>query len=316
MGLFAKSKKNAGYLAIGLRADGLCAVHIKRSVSAKPEVELLAFYPGNLQSTEGLLERLSKDVHAVRYQCGTMLAADEYQILTLEAPNVPADELKAAIRWRLKDMLDYHVDDATIDVLDIPPDPNAPTRNHSMYAIAARNGLIENKQALFAKTKVPLSVIDVPEMAQRNLSVLLETPQRGLAMLTFTEEGGLLTVTHGGELYLSRRIDVSLAQLQESDVERRDACFDRITLELQRSLDHFDRQFNFIPLARLVLGPMPEAAAELRDYLASNLYVPVENLKLEDVLDFSKTPDLQKPLVQQKFLLYLGAALREEEKQL
>ena len=316
MGLFGKSKKNAGYLAISLQADGLYAVHIKRSASARPEVELLAFYPGNPQASEALLERMAKDLHAHQYQCGTLLAASEYQIVSLEAPNVPPDELKAAIRWRLKDMLDYHVDDATVDVLDIPADPNAPTRSHSMYAIAARNSLIEQRQALFAKTKVPLSVIDVPEMAQRNIAALLETPQRGLAMLTFSDEGGLLTVTHGGELYLSRRIDVPLSQLQETDVERRDACFERITLELQRSLDHFDRQFHFITLARLVLGPVPEAAAELRNYLASNLYLPVESLKLDDVLDFSRTPDLQKNLMQQKILLCLGAALREEERQL
>ena len=316
MGLFAKSRKNAGYLAISLQGDGLYAVHIKRSPSARPEVELLAFYPGNPSAAEALLERMMRDLHAGHYQCGTLLAADEYQILSLEAPSVPPDELKAAIRWRLKDMLDYHVDDATIDVLDIPGDPNAPTRSHSMYAIAARNSLIGQRQALFAKARVPLSVIDVPEMAQRNLAALLETEKRGLAMLTFSDEGGLLTVTHSGELYLSRRIDVPLAQLQETDAERRDASFERITLELQRSLDHFDRQYHFITLSRLVLGPVPEAAAELRDYLASNLYVPVENLKLEELLDFTRTPDLQKPLMQQKVLLCLGAALREEEKAL
>lgn len=316
MGLFEKRRKNAGYLVIRLQSDGLYAVQIKRSLSAKPEVELLAFYPGAPAMADALLDRLARDLSANRYQCGTVLAADEYQILSVEAPNVPADELRAALRWRLKDMLDYHIDDATIDVVDVPVDPNGPTRNHSMYALAARNSVIEKRQALFAKSRIPLSVIDVPEMAQRNIAALIEPPQRGLAMLTFSDEGGLLTVTHGGELYLSRRIDVPPAQLQESDMERRDASFERITLELQRSLDHFDRQFHFITLAKLVLGPQPQGVAELRDYLASNLYVPVEVLNLEDVLEFAKTPDLLKPQMQQKVLLCLGAALREEEKQL
>lgn len=276
----------------------------------------MALYPGSPQAGDALLDRLARDLSASRYQCGTVLAADEYQILSVEAPNVPSEELKAALRWRLKDMLDYHIDDATIDVLNVPADPNSPTRGHSMYALAARNQVIEQRQALFGRARIPLSVIDVPEMAQRNIAALIELPQRGLAMLTFSDEGGLLTVTQGGELYLSRRIDVSLHQLQELDVERRDASYERITLELQRSLDHFDRQFHFITLAKLVLGPLPEGAAELRDYLASNLYVPVELLNLEDVLEFAKTPDLLKLQMQQKFLLCLGAALREEEKQL
>ena len=41
-------------------------------------------------------------------------------MLSLEAPAVPREELKTAVGWRLKDMLDFHIDDATIDVLAIP----------------------------------------------------------------------------------------------------------------------------------------------------------------------------------------------------
>ena len=63
-----------------------------------------------------------------------------------------------------------------------------------------------------AQTKeVELGTIDIPEMAQRNLSSMLETDGRGIAMLSFGEDGGLLTVSCRGELYLSRRIDVSSA---------------------------------------------------------------------------------------------------------
>src|ERR1035437_4040692 len=224
MGLFAKTaKKNAGWLAIRFHEAGASVAYIKRSTLGFPVIEVLAFFPGDKSSETIALEKLAKEIHASRYQCINLLGSGEYQILSVEAPNVPPDELKTAIRWRLKDMLDFHVDDATIDVLDVPGDPGAPGRNHSLYAVAARNQLISQRQTLFDEAKIPLSVIDIPEMAQRNIAALLEPEGRGLGMLSFDSDGGLLTVTFSGELYLSRRIDVLLSQLLESDAEQKNA---------------------------------------------------------------------------------------------
>jgi MSHA biogenesis protein MshI len=157
-------------------------------------------------------------------------------------------------------------------------------------------------------------VIDVPEMAQRNISALLEPEGRGLALLSFDAHGGLLTVTFAGELYLSRRIEVPLAQLQQADIEQKNVSYEKITLELQRSLDHFDRQYHFITLSKLVLAPLGDASADLQQYLATNLYLPIETLNLATVLDLSKMPQLNLAESQQRFFLTLGAALRVEEK--
>lgn len=313
MGLFAKTRKLAGWLAINIQEDGIYAAHVKRVSAAKPSVELLTFYPATQEALETALEKFTKERHAERYECTTLLTPAEYQLLSVDAPNVSQEELKAAIRWRLKDMLDFHVDDATIDVLDVPADKNAPARNRSMYAVAARNQLIEQCQARFTLAKIPLSVIDIPEMAQRNIAALVEQQGRGLALLSFDARGGLLTLTYAGELYLSRRIDITLQQLQ-ADAAQGNNGYDRITLELQRSLDHFDRQYHFITLSKLMLAPLGDVARGLRDYLAANLYLPVEWLDLESVLDISKAEELKQPGTQQQYFLTLGAALRHEEK--
>lgn len=315
MGLFAKTNKIAGWMAIGFQQDGIYVAHVKRSTSM-PAVERVAFYPANKSAPVLPLQKMAKEFHVAQYRCTALLGASEYQLLSVDAPNVPPDELKVAIRWRLKDLLDFHVDDATIDVLDVPIAKDAATHNHSMYAIAARNQLIEQRQALFEQARIPLNVIDIPEMAQRNISALLEPEGRGIAMLSFDMEGGLLTTTFSGELYLARRIDVTLAQLQNADEEKRNGFYDRITLELQRSFDHFDRQYRFIALSKLVLAPLGVVGPELQSYLAANLYVPVEILDLESVLDISNVPELRQPEEQQRYFLALGAALRHEEKAL
>lgn len=316
MGFFAKTKRAAGWLAVNFQEEGICVAHVVRTASSLPSVELIAYLPHAQPLSSAALEKTARDLRIDGYRCSTLLSPGEYQILALDAPNVPAEELKTAMRWRLKDMLDYHVDDATIDVIDIPVDKHAPARNRTMFAVAARNQLIQLRQELFVHAKVPLSVIDIPEMAQRNIATLLEPEGRGLAMLYFDAEGGLLTVTHGGELYLSRHIDIPLAALAQADESQRNDAFDRVTLELQRSLDHFDRQFHTIALSKLMLAPMGDAGTALQQYLASNLYLPVEAFELEAIFDLSKVPDLRQPSMQQRFFLTLGAALRSEEKTL
>jgi MSHA biogenesis protein MshI len=293
-----------------LQRDGIAAASIRRPPIGKPAVTVAAFFSG----APGLdtLEKAGKELHSANYRCTTVLGGGDYQFMSVEAPNVPRAELKTAMRWRLKDVLDFPVDEATYDVLDIPLDPNAAVRpQQSIFAIAARNSVIQARQKLFAKSKIRLRTIDIPEMAQRNVSALLEPEGRGIAMLSFNEDGGLLTVSWRTELYLSRRIDVTLAQLLEADVERRHQSFDKITLELQRSLDNFERQFSFISVAKLVLAP--SGADGLQDYLASNLYTRVETLDLGQVLDVEGIPELADAARQQRFFVAIGAALRSEE---
>jgi MSHA biogenesis protein MshI len=185
-----------------------------------------------------------------------------------------------------------------------------------MYAVAAHNRLIERRQALFDNAKLAVRVIDIPEMAQRNVSALLESDDKGLAMLSFHADSALLTITYGGELYLSRRIDVSLAQLQDLDSEQRNAAYDRVTQELQRSLDHFDRQYHFVTLSRLILAPVGELVPAIESHLAENLYLPVEALNLERVVDISKVPELKSTQAQHRYFMSVGAAMRHEVKAL
>jgi MSHA biogenesis protein MshI len=309
MRFFKKAKKKDGWLSIAVQHDGVAAVGIQRIPGARPLVRCAHFLPGRAASE--LLEKAGREGQAGSAHCATLLAGGEYQVISIEAPNVPKEELKTAVRWRLKDLLDFPADQATIDVLDIPLEAGAAQRAQgSIFVVAARNSVIGPRQKLFLDAKVDLRAIDIPEMAQRNISAMLEPEGRGVAMVSFGEDGGLLTVSFRGDLYLSRRFDVTLEQLLDPDHERRHGCFERVTLELQRSLDHFERQYSFISVAKLVLGP--STVSGLEEYLSSNLYMPIETLDLASLLDLGRTPELLDRALQQRFFLPLGAALREE----
>lgn len=307
MRLFKKTKKKDGWLTIAIGRTGVILVAVQHVAGALPRVTLATFVPG--QEGSELVAKAGREGQASMRKCTTLLAGGEYQVMNVEAPNVPREEMKTAVRWRLKDILDFPVTEATIDVLDIPLDANSRAQQ-SLFVVAAKNSVIAPRQKLFLDAKVELEAIDIPEMAQRNVSAMLEPEGRGVAMLSFGDDGGLLTVSYRAELYLSRRFDVTLAQLLEPDHERKHASFDKITLELQRSLDHFERQYSFISVSKLVLGP--STVTGLEEYLSSNLYTPVETLDLATVFDLAAAPELADKAQQQRFLLPLGAALRDE----
>lgn len=231
--------------------------------------------------------------------------------MLVEAPAVQAAELRAAVRWRVKDMIDFRLDDASIDVLDVPQPTPAGQRARSVYAVAARNETIRTTIERFERAGFPLQVIDIPETAQRNIGARLESEQRAVLTLSFDPHGGLITVNHGGELYLSRRLEITDAQLADASDEARARIFDRVLVEVQRSLDHCERSYSFFSLGRLVLGP-PADQAGLREHLAANLYLPVEALVLEQLIRLPPAAGAWGAKEQAKWLKSIGAGLRVE----
>jgi MSHA biogenesis protein MshI len=310
---FTRSIREPGWLAVSLRPGELSFVHGRQGPGGAASVDVCG-----TQGFEGefdAAQHLAKEHGFSRYQCSTLLSPGEYQLLLVEAPNVPRAELKTAIRWRIKDLLDFHVNDATVDVLAVPPNPAAGgERAQSMYAVTARNDLIQACIARFESARIPLSVIDIPETSQRNIAALFEHDERGLALLYVGSNESLLTINFRGELMLARRIDVGLQELTSAVGAAREEQFQRVLLELQRTFDHFDRQFAYVPVAKLLLAPEPEESA-LLEYLAGNLDMPVERLRLAAAIEFGARAELE-PSEEWRLFHLIGAALRHESKAL
>jgi MSHA biogenesis protein MshI len=303
-----RGRREPGWLAISLQPGAIHYAHgvVDGGQNAIRRCGTQAF------ADEKDLERKTKDLGFDRYQCVTVLPSSEYQLLLVDAPNVPAAELRNAARWRVKDMLDYPVDQATIDVLDIPAGPAAANRNHSLYAVAAKNEVIRTCMARFSRARIPLTVIDIEETAQRNIAALLEPLDRGVALLHVSKSQVLLTVNFRGELYLARRIDVGVEELEKLAQGGSDDAKNRILLEVQRSFDHLERQFPFVGVGKVLIAPTP-ADTGLQSYLAENMDMAVEEVRLGEVLKLGPDVELERQAAWQLFHL-IGAALRNEAK--
>ena len=308
--LFKAKSSHAGWVAIRFGAHGVYLAEIKFS-GAMPRVVRCEYHETGVVSASAL-EKLRRETHIGNHEVTTLLAPGEYQMLLVEAPNVPLDEMKTAVRWKIKDGLGFHIDDATVDMVQIPASKYGSGRPQSLYAIAAANSIIQERIKLFEQAEIKLSVVDIPEMAQRNIAALFEREDRALVVLVFDDYGGLMTFTSAGELYLSRRIEMSVGQLQDANEELRRQYRDRVVTELQRSLDHFDRQFNHLAVD-MMLVCVPDNTG-LVEFLAAELDMKVQKLDLSAAMDISAIPALADSEFAAHALSVLGASLRQESR--
>src|SRR5436305_12451607 len=109
-----RRRTNEGWLSVWLGEGKARFAHVKPGTT--PAVVSLEEREWDATDANAP-ERVANQLHLNRYRCTTLLAQSDYQMLLVESPNVKREELKSAVRWRIKDMIDYHVDDATIDVL-------------------------------------------------------------------------------------------------------------------------------------------------------------------------------------------------------
>ncbi len=272
-----------------------------------------------------------------------VLPLAQCQLLQIEAPAVPPEELKAAARWRIKDMVEAHLDDLTLDVMAVGDGRARATRQ--LFVAAANTRAVRETGDWTRTAGLQLSVIDIRETAQRNLQTALARAQgraeRATAALMLHGDQCLLTISAAGELFYTRRLDwdaevltaapaaggnaavapadVSAATLEMMDIvdygaEPQDegsaeADVARIVIDLQRSLDVWERSWPGLPLAGIVVHANGQSAA-LAALLERSLGLPVEAL---DPLAIFPGLDgvAATPAVREAVLPLLGALLRD-----
>lgn len=252
------------------------------------------------------LRRARRALPRGRWASVALLERGQYQLLQTEAPEMPPEEWRDALRWRLKDQLDFLVDGAALDLLTMPPEAG-PRNQRTLVAVAAPAGSRDQLRRDGEDAGWDWQALDVAETALRNLSRLLASPNRGHALLHVGDAHATLVITVAGGLLMSRQVDVGLAALTDAEEGARQQALERVGLELQRTLDNFDRVFSQVSLERLDVLPGP-GAGSVADFVRELVYVPVLVANPHDKLDLSALPpdaDLSG------HWLAIGAALRQ-----
>ncbi|QTN43610.1 biogenesis protein MshI [Marinobacter salsuginis] len=201
-----------------------------------------------------------------------VLPLDQYQVFQMDRPEgVEESELGDALKWKLKDFLDFSPSDAVSDVFPFPKDASR-GRGELVNVVAARKVLVSELVRLVQEAGLELERIDIAELALRNLVCRLDENRRGAALVHLKENYGQMVICKDNTLYLSRRLDVTSDDLR--DAARQESAVQSLALEMQRSLDYYESQLGQVPPAMIHLVARDSVlplASMLSSYVAAGL---------------------------------------------
>ena len=302
-----------GWTAIDCQ-NGMFGVSVKSPTQRGERAKVLKHVamPGaNLDQTS--LIQMGKLMHGQDLPLIHVLARKEYQMFLVDKAAVRPEEMESSLRWSLTPLLDYPASDANLSWMAIPQTQAGSNRTPQLYVIATRRELANQRTDLFENARIPVSVLDIRETGQRNISAALNDQEAAVCLIYAEPQGVQLTVTYQGELYLERYIRESLFNVEgEREAITEDQKLDRVALEVQRSIDFVHRNAASIPFDGIFVAPT-QSDIGLVEKLNSRLLTDISALDLSTVFEWPAGSDLVKPEIQALYFSALGAALRLKE---
>lgn len=291
-------------------ADRETALAIVRTTrSARPLLRHCAVHPSVEIRAEHVLAPLAHNREIGNAAVSAVLSTDEYQLVQVEAPDVKPEELRGAVRWKLKDIISFPPSEAVVDVFEIPEQARY-VESRMIYAVAARAEAVQRVVGLVKPRVRGFDCVDIPEMCLRNIAALLPQDERGVALIALADDFAQLTLTCRGVLYLARRIDLGRRAEGRSAADAGGGIdVASLALELQRSLDYYESHFDRPAITEVVVVSGDARADQLLSGLGAATGHSVKSLEIQELFDITDgvEPDTHWP-----GLLALGAALRSE----
>ena len=283
-------KPNSGLVGVELGDDGLAFAHAVHE-GPRPQLttcEFLLNQDGSLPE-EQFRHRL-EELGLTGCGCNVVLPPQQYNLLLVEAPNVPEEEMREAIRWRIKDLISTPLEETLIDIFHLPKDSSR-SGTPMVYVVATPSQVVMDTIRLVEDANLTLQYIDVTELALRNLAEFAADDQRGLALVKIQQGRGSLSLLRQGSLYLSRQFELPYNGGLLDDLPE-----DQLILELQRSLDYYERQMGQVPPAAIYLCGENITSDKISDTMRNSLPAQVEVLDVASAL--SSEQDVDDSLLQ------------------
>jgi MSHA biogenesis protein MshI len=335
-------------LVVSWAGQTLAYVRARTKSNGQIEVRQMGVERQGIDSREEFVSRLKAQGFG-GLATSVMLRPEQCQVLQIAEPAVAPEELRSAARYQIREMVDMHIDDITLDVMHVGDGQDKSAGQ--MFVVTAANTVVREVTALADELQWPLAVIDIQEMAQRNLQSAI-AKREGLsdrataALVVISDSQALLTISAHEELYYSRRLDLPAGFLnmewsagveffEDADTAVSDAFepvseyvpqhvdalgmgggldasatdsdrSQRLLVEVQRSLDLWDRTWASLPLAglRVYAGVR---SFDLSAWLSQEMGQTVGTMEIEALFpDFGNV----RPEDQTLCLPLLGALLR------
>lgn len=224
-----------------------------------------------------ILASLVREAGAEGMACEWVLDPGAFSLLQVDKPAVPPAEWVQALRWKVRDLIGFPVDDAVMDAFEVP---GLDTRGRppTLYLAVARKDELRPRIAQIEAAGLRLERIGIADLAWAEVVRVLSPGDDSQAALVVDARGGTMLALRESTLFVSRRFEFDADDqraLREPQGGRAERTFERIALELQRTLDYFDRTHQRPPPRRLLLLAGTAGLEGLEASLRTNLGLEV-----------------------------------------
>lgn len=236
------------------------------------------------------LKELTATHRLTDYDCYIVLATEDYRLISLESPLLDDnDEMLAAIRWKVADLVDFPSDDALIDFYPLPISNRANSVAMVEVAVSPKSstqGLID----LCHRCNLTISSITIQETSLRNLASLLTDSERGVVLLRLQKNSGHILITYNDIMHLNRKIASSFDRLNDDgsvSLEQIKIEQNGLALEIQRSKDHVLSAYGFSSNTELTILPTPNNTQGILNFLINEHGITARIMDLATLIDGS-----------------------------
>jgi MSHA biogenesis protein MshI len=286
---FFSSKPKDFQVGVDLTPTGVAVVEVTTKRKNPGAVRHSAFLPAvGARDQSSVLKQWVEQNGLKKSPCVSLIANHDVQVFQLEKPAVEDNELMQAVSWKIKDLINYDVSTAVVDIFEMPPSPKSPVSY--INAVVANEMVVGSYVDIVKQSGLELIAIDIQDLVARNYRLLQKDSGQTEALLQFSDNHGLITIYNKNDLYVARDFKIGLLDIEGAeDVE---SLYDNLLLELQRSMDYFEATYGLAAVQRMVLFPQTAAVEKMAKYLQNYLAYELDftQIKNEQDSDFSLDP--------------------------
>jgi len=228
------------------------------------------------ESPEKLVKQVASLMPSQR-KVQMVLAPELYALSLLERPPVADDEVLEAVRWRMQDNVEFSMEHASLDLFELP---ESASRDRAMVFVAAiPTDTLKSLVNDVHECGLEVETVDIAELSLRNVvHSLFPAPDQNIALLRVTSNAGMINISRGEELFLSRRMSGVPGEFSESGWED---YKDRLLLQVQRSIDYYESAMGQPPCNALLVATTHGWQEHFVSYLDEMLPIPIRTLTTE-----------------------------------
>lgn len=218
------------------------------------------------------LDTLIKTHKLKEADCTLSLPFNRYQLLQIDKPAIPDEELGGALAWSIKDLVTIAQEDLIADFFHVAA--KIPMQGDKLNVVVTSRKVIMPLIDTFLKNKVELKGIVPEEMLIQN--VVGKNDTASLLLSQQTNEEVALQIVKKEQLYFARKLRGFNRIHEYSAQELVEGLTDSLSLEVQRSMDYFESQLKQAPIKDILLALPTEHQSLIAEQIAEHFPIKVE----------------------------------------